>query len=548
MLDEDQFDAIDNPEIKRVVQQLANLLEKSLAENDELRAEVQRLRDENNRLKGEQGKPDIKPSKPAPKETSDHSSEKKRQKPATWKKDTKNDKIVVNRIQRLETSEMKMPDDVQFKGYNTVTIQNIKIVTDNVLFKIPKYYSPSTKKTYSPPLPKGYEGGFGPDLRALVLTLHHVGNVTQKSLLLFLTHAGIKISAGQISAFLTEKQELFHEEKIAIGHAGLAAAPWVQTDDTATRVNGVNQHCHVLVNPLFSLYTTLMKKDRLSVLRVLLNGSPLSFLLTQELLSSACVSNLPQKSQKALEMWPLNTSLSETEVADLLKTTMPTLAQQSKKNLLDRMAVAGYHSQTLTPVMSLLVSDDAPQFSAITDESGLCWVHDGRHYGKLTPRVPLHRTILEKFEDKYWKYYDRLLDYKKKPSLRMRKVLEKAFDTLFQAKSGYDQLDFRIRQTADNKKELLQVLIHPEIPLHNNASELAVRRRVRKRDASFGPRSEAGIKAWDTFQTLLGTASKLDVSFIDYIMDRVSGLYKMPSLASVITQRASELKLGDSWN
>ena len=74
MLDEDQFDAIDNPEIKRVVQQLANLLETSLADNDELRAEVQRLRDENNRLKGEQGRPDIKPSKPAPKETSDHSS------------------------------------------------------------------------------------------------------------------------------------------------------------------------------------------------------------------------------------------------------------------------------------------------------------------------------------------------------------------------------------------------------------------------------------------------------------------------------------------
>ncbi len=62
MLDEAQFNAIENPEIKRVVQQLANLLEKALAENDELRAEVQRLRDEINRLKGEQGKPDIKPS------------------------------------------------------------------------------------------------------------------------------------------------------------------------------------------------------------------------------------------------------------------------------------------------------------------------------------------------------------------------------------------------------------------------------------------------------------------------------------------------------
>jgi hypothetical protein len=32
---------------------------------------------------------------------------------------------------------------------------------------------------------------------------------------------------------------------------------------------------------------------------------------------------------------------------------------------------------------------------------------------------------------------------------------------------------------------------------------LGVRRRVRKRDVSFGPRTEAGRQAWDTFQTLV---------------------------------------------
>ena len=48
---------IQDPEIKRVVPQLANLLKQALAENDALRAENQRLKDEINRLKGEQGKP-----------------------------------------------------------------------------------------------------------------------------------------------------------------------------------------------------------------------------------------------------------------------------------------------------------------------------------------------------------------------------------------------------------------------------------------------------------------------------------------------------------
>ncbi len=74
-----------------------------------------------------------------------------------------------------------------------------------------------------------------------------------------------------------------------------------------------------------------------------------------------------------------------------------------------------------------------------------------------------------------------------------------------------------------------------------------MRRRVRKRDVSFGPRSPAGVAAWDTFQTLAATAQKLGVSFLSYLIDRVSGCYALPSLASLITERARELDLGASW-
>ena len=91
------------------------------------------------------------------------------------------------------------------------------------------------------------------------------------------------------------------------------------------------------------------------------------------------------------------------------------------------------------------------------------------------------------------------------------------------------------------------MLWHPEIPLHNNASELAARRRVRKRDVSFGPRSADGVQAWDTFQTLAATAQKLGVSFIAYVADRVSGRKQMASLASLITERARDMNLGASW-
>jgi hypothetical protein len=243
MLDEAQLNCIQDPKIRQVVQQLANLLEQALTDIDLLRAENQRLKDEINRLKGEQGKPDIKKSKPAPAQTdnTNHSSEARRKKPTTWSKATKNDKIVLDRTQRLLLETQTLPTDRQFKGYARVIVQNLLLQTDNVCFERARYYSPSTGKTYLAPLPQGYEGGFGPDLKALLLSLHHLGNVSQKALRTLLTHAGIRISSGQVSHLLVAGQERFHAEKQAITQAGLASSPWQQTDDTATRMAGVNQ-------------------------------------------------------------------------------------------------------------------------------------------------------------------------------------------------------------------------------------------------------------------------------------------------------------------
>jgi hypothetical protein len=81
------------------------------------------------------------------------------------------------------------------------------------------------------------------------------------------------------------------------------------------------------------------------------------------------------------------------------------------------------------------------------------------------------------------------------------------------------------------------VLDYPDIPLHNNPAELGARQRVRKRDVSFGPRTDEGAAAWDTFQTLAATAQKLGVSFFAYVFDRVADLRALPALADLIRQR-----------
>jgi len=61
---------------------------------------------------------------------------------------------------------------------------------------------------------------------------------------------------------------------------------------------------------------------------------------------------------------------------------------------------------------------------------------------------------------------------------------------------------------------------------------------VRKRDVSFGPRSESGRVAWDVFMTVAETAKKLKVSFYDYIYDRIAEVNQIPPLADIIRSQA----------
>ncbi len=108
-------------------------------------------------------------------------------------------------------------------------------------------------------------------------------------------------------------------------------------------------------------------------------------------------------------------------------------------------------------------------------------------------------------------------------------------------------MDERLAKTRSKKGALLLGRAHPEVPSHNNEAELGARGRVRKRDVSFGPQTEAGRRAWDTFGSLAATAKKLGVSFMAYIEDRVRGRNALPALADLIRKRAVEQELGASW-
>ena len=533
---------------RQAIIHVLNLVEELASENRALREENQRLRDENNRLKGEQGKPRVKAShKPSAEGTSDHSTEQARRRRKKRSKRPKVKYIQIDRECKLELDQRQLPADAEFKGYVSVVIQDVRLTTDNIRFLKEKCYSVSQQQTYLAELPTGYEGEFGPGVGALVRVLYHAVNTSEPKITEFFEHIGVHISSGQVSNLLIKDQDRFHAEKDALYEAGLRSSPWQHIDETGTRVNGVNQHCHVVCNPLYSAYLTTEKKDRLTVIDVLTNLRPRAYLLLDKTYDWLRQANLSESVLERLQGLPQDKTFDEEQFSRLLNEHLADVNPQHRRRILEGAAITAYQMQQEIPIVQLLVSDDAPQFKRITDELALCWVHDARYYKKLSPAVAYHCCLLEAFMDRYWAFYDQLLAYRKAPAPEQVPRLEAEFDELFSTLTGYTGLDRRIAMTRDKKVSLLMVLRHPEIPLHNNPAEIEMRRRVRKRDVSFGPRTEDGKRAWDTFATLLATTKKLGVSFYRYVYDRVTESGEIPNLADLIVKRAQQMDLAASW-
>lgn len=547
MLEDLDLRDIPDERTRALVVRLLNVLETITADLRSAQAEIQRLRDENNRLKGEQGKPTVKGKTPKP-SSSEHSSEPERRQPTERIKRPKRDFIAIDREQTLTLDRATLPPDAAFKGYVDVIVQDIALHTDNVCFHKEKYYAPSTGQTYLAPLPAGYGGEFGPGVKALTQVFSTACRMSEPKILEFFEYVGLRISHGTVSNLLIKDQDAFHVEKEAVYQAGLRSSPWQHIDDTATRVNGQNHHCHIVCNPLHTTYQTTAAKDRLTILDVLSNGQPRRFLLDDDALAYVDALGIAQKRRTQLEQLPRDQMLDETTVMQLVDEHLPGVGVQTRKRILEALAVSAYHAQSEVPIVQLLVCDDAPQFTWLTNELALCWVHAGRHYKKLTPSVALHREYLDQFLTKFWAYYHELRQYQAHPLEEDRVRLEAAFDRLFAIRSGYWALDERIMMTGAKKTELLAVLRHPEVPLHNNPAELGARQRVRKRDVSFGPRTGEGSKAWDTFMSLAATTKKLGVSFYHYIYDRISEANQVPPLAELIDEQARALNLGASWS
>lgn len=531
-------DTISDPTLRAVVQALLGTIEIMATEIRDLREENQRLKNEINHLKGEQGKPTIKGNTRG---NYSSTNEQKNAEAGSKEKKKKGSKSHSGSLQskKLVVDKAILPEDAEFKGFEISVIPEIIFTVEFIKYLREKWYSRSQNKTYIAPLPQGYTREFSASVHAFVLALSKTLKTTESCIKEFLGSAGLPISKATISRMLTQNLDIFHQEHHDIMAAGLKSQSYLQTDDTMARVKGKNYHTHIFCNEFFTAFFTAEKKDRLTVLDLLRLEKPRHYVINDETMEFLKFWNLPKKRMEQLLVYQKDRLYSSAEFEAVLRTIYPDEEHHKtyQTRIKEAAYIAAYHGEE--DCILALLSDDAPQFNFIALYHALCWVHEGRHYKKMQPVIPYHKSQLGSFLKQFWNLYRLILNYKKLPSQEGAQEIENKFDELCQFKSSYPELKERIEKTKANRDQLLYVLKDPSVPLHNNNSELSARDKVRNRDIHLHTMSEEGTKAEDAFLTISGTAKKHFVRLIDYILDRITGAFKMPSLASLILAASS---------
>lgn len=538
----DLCEKVTDPLAKTIFEEFFNIIEELYTHNKVLENKNQQLRDEINRLKGEQGKPSIRPNT---RDKKNISSETERHNKREWKKHAKKANIPIDDTVHCVIDPADLPPDVVFKYSDTVIQQDIVFERKNTLFKVDVYYSPSENKTYRAVLPAEYHGYHGNGLKSFALTLQNVCDVTSNKILGFIQNTGIEISKGALSSILLGQNEWIFNEKNEILHAGLDVS-YAQADATASRVRGVNYHTQIICNDFFTSYTTLKNRTRLDVLAAfqgLNDKNDLQLIYNDETANLLEIAKVSENDRMDIyNMFHKRGSPITLECFCLqIQNELPDLFHKAGifTKIKEAFAFAYYHSQDEYPVVELLITDDASEYNKIAVlHHGLCWIHDARFYKKLTPIVEKHQEICVDFMKKYWDYYHSLLDYKKQANPELKDDLEKEFNELFVPDKTYAQLNICIKRTLKNKDQLLAVLEHPQLPIHNNLSELGARQKARKRDVSYHTMTSKGTAVQDAWMTIVHTAMKLGVNIYSHINQIVNNNVTTP-LADVIRHKAS---------
>lgn len=487
------------------------------------------------RLKGLKGKPRIKPSRPsgmdkAAVKRADREWRKKRRRGA---------KTPTVPVEKRVVAAPDVPLGSRFKGYESFTVQDLKIEARVVCYRRERWLTPEGR-TIVAPLPGGMGDHFGPEIKRFILVQYHQGQTTVPRLVELLRMLGVAISKRQVVRILTDANDAFVAEARDVLRAGLAHGQWISVDDTGARHQGRNGFCTQIGNDAFTYFATTPSKSRGNFLGLLRAGHG-DYVLNDQAFASMRRRNLPGSLIAKLAAHPARSFADE----KAWRAHLDSLGIAALRGHPDPVTIATEGALWGAVVAhgfldgTVILSDDAGQFNV--GEHALCWVHAERLVHKLDTFTEKTRAAKEKVRALIWWLYADLKAYRNAPDPRRKAALKARFDRLFKRRTGFATLDRLLERLHANKAELLRVLDRPQIPLNTNGSENDIRCQVTRRKISGTTRSDTGRDARDAFLGLAKTCRKLGISFWDYLGSRLGAdlCASVPSLPELVAARCA---------
>lgn len=202
-----------------------------LEENARLAAENSVLRAEIARLKGLKGKPEIKPSKPSGMDKATEPGSRRERRG----KGRRGAKKPSAPIEERAVAATGLPAGARFKGYETFTVQDLRIEARVVRYRRERWLLPDGR-TVVAPLPPGIGDHFGPELKRFILAQYHQGQTTIPRLVELLGMLGLDISKRQVVRILTGANDAFIAEARDVLRAGLGHGDWISVEVVSLRV------------------------------------------------------------------------------------------------------------------------------------------------------------------------------------------------------------------------------------------------------------------------------------------------------------------------
>lgn len=506
-------------------------------ENEKLKQEIEFLRQQNGALKKKPQKPDLKPNK-LENSSSDENKESTVKK--KWSKSSK--ALTATKTIRLEPSET-VPKDATFIDCKSYVVQDITFEVNVIEYQLARYKT-AEGKIIQAKIPEAIEGShFGPGIIQYIIYHNQQLRVPQNKILQALKDKNVQISEGQINNILVNSEKLFTQEYQNIFQAGLKTAKYVQADDTGAIHQNKNGVCTHIGNELFSYFVTTDSKSRLNLFHIFnqnkheytINDTVRAYMKTKNQHESkvinAFLSQYHNQEFKGQETW---NQLLQNFIFDGKLITKGLKKSLTEGALYGSLIAQGYGDL-------VFLSDAAPQFR-VFNHAG-CWVHAIRSINNLIPKTKSELTEYTATIKTIKEFYQKLKEYKIKPSQDFKVKLLAEFDQIFLITDyNFAELQNGMININQYKNSLLLVLDYPFIPLHNNGSESEIREYVIKRKISGGTRTQTGKKLRDIFTTLSKTCRKQNVSFWKFLSDRLHRHHKIPDLGILITQRSDFIR------